>query len=78
MKKGSLFREWVKSMGGREALAAKLGVTSNAVRRWESGQGSPTARNIHRLIELSGGHLEYYDIVGATMRNERLNSRKSA
>ena len=55
MTLGERIREQRKARGmSQEMVAGRLGVSRQAVAKWESGQSAPSAENLHRLAELLG------------------------
>lgn len=55
MTLGERIREQRKARGmSQEMVAGHLGVSRQAVAKWESGQSAPSAENLHRLAELLG------------------------
>lgn len=55
MTLGEHIREQRKARGmSQEMVAGRLGVSRQAVAKWESGQSAPSAENLHRLAELLG------------------------
>ena len=55
MTLGERIREQRKAKGmSQEMVAGHLGVSRQAVAKWESGQSAPSAENLHRLAELLG------------------------
>ena len=42
-----------------EEVAAKIGVHPNTLRRWESGEGEPLAKNFLELVHLYGCTADY-------------------
>ena len=55
MTLGERIREQRKARGmSQEMVAGHLGVSRQAVAKWENGQSAPSAENLHRLAELLG------------------------
>ena len=53
MTLGERIREQRKARGmSQEMVAGHLGVSRQAVAKWENGQSAPRAENLHRLAEL--------------------------
>lgn len=50
-----------KYPGGRSQLARDLGVTSEAVRLWETGDRTPSSTNMRKLMAVSGGKVKPAD-----------------
>lgn len=45
-----------------EGLASQLGVTGEAVRRYRTGARMPRPAIVHRIHEISGGHVTAHDL----------------
>lgn len=60
------FKQWVKSYGGPERLAADLGLTSWAVRNWLQRKSYPQIETMKRIVKLSKGKLEIADVITGT------------
>jgi DNA-binding phage protein len=58
-----LLQRWVERYGGPDKLAVELGVSSLTVRFWLKRRGYPQVDTMRRVVELSGGHLSYDDII---------------
>ena len=92
MTLGERIREQRKARGmSQEMVAGRLGVSRQAVAKWESGQSAPSAENLHRLAELlgttagslldspavgSGSAEQAYAILRAEREAERRRSRR--
>ena len=55
----------------QEMVAGRLGVSRQAVAKWESGQSAPSAENLHRLAELLG-------IIPEQPARQRIAARRGA
>ena len=92
MTLGERIREQRKARGmSQEMVAGRLGVSRQAVAKWESGQSAPSAENLHRLAELldttagslldspavgSGAAEQAYALLRAEREAERRRSRR--
>ena len=92
MTLGERIREQRKARGmSQEMVAGRLGVSRQAVAKWESGQSAPSAENLHRLAELldttagglldspavgSGAAEQAYALLRAELEAERRRSRR--
>ena len=92
MTLGERIREQRKARGmSQEMVAGHLGVSRQAVAKWESGQSAPSAENLHRLAELldttagslldspavgSGAAEQAYALLRAEREAERRRSRR--
>ncbi len=92
MTLGERIREQRKAKGmSQEMVAGHLGVSRQAVAKWESGQSAPSAENLHRLAELldttagglldspavgSGAAEQAYALLRAEREAERRRSRR--
>lgn len=92
MTLGERIREQRKAKGmSQEMVAGRLGVSRQAVAKWESGQSAPSAENLHRLAELldttagglldspavgSGAAEQAYALLRAEREAERRRSRR--
>ena len=92
MTLGERIREQRKARGmSQEMVAGCLGVSRQAVAKWESGQSAPSAENLHRLAELlgttagslldspamgSGAAEQAYALLRAERKAERRRSRR--
>ena len=92
MTLGERIREQRKARGmSQEMVAGHLGVSRQAVAKWENGQSAPSAENLHRLAELldttagslldspavgSGAAEQAYALLRAEREAERRRSRR--
>ena len=92
MTLGERIREQRKARGmSQEMVAGHLGVSRQAVAKWENGQSAPSAENLHRLAELlgttagslldspavgSGAAEQAYALLRAELEAERRRSRR--
>lgn len=92
MTLGERIREQRKARGmSQEMVAGHLGVSRQAVAKWENGQSAPSAENLHRLAELlgttagslldspaagSGAAEQAYALLRAERESERRRSRR--
>ena len=61
---GMTLREYIKAgRGDINSMAATLGVSTFAVRKWVYGQRSPTLEMAFRIVSLTGGAVDLETLI---------------